>query len=152
MVVVVTIRRTVLNWGAVGGVVESGLLPGLLGWGSYFDTWNVIITFLIHQVIMRCSYATHALDIRWHALDIRWSYAGDALLMRYSIGSIRQKCKQFCIFKGILCVWKKFYEFSYAAHTFLSYVRFSPQELLHILNGRYLNLKCTPFVYQFIIF
>ena len=76
-----------LNWGAVGEVVDNGLLAGLLGWGGGGELLchlNVIITFLIHQAIMRCSYATHALDIRSHTLGIRWSYAGDALLMRYS--------------------------------------------------------------------
>ena len=30
-----TIRRMVLNWGAVGEVVESGLLAGLLRWGEF---------------------------------------------------------------------------------------------------------------------
>ena len=59
-----TIRRMLLNWGAVGEVVESCLLAGLLGWGEFCGTWNAIITFLIQQVIMRCSYATRALDIR----------------------------------------------------------------------------------------
>ena len=29
------IRRTLLNWGAVSEVVESGLLAGLLGWGDF---------------------------------------------------------------------------------------------------------------------
>ena len=57
-----TIWRTVLNWGAVGEVVESGLLAGLVGWEEF--SWNVIITFLIYQFIMRCSYAADALDIR----------------------------------------------------------------------------------------
>ena len=59
------IRRTVLNWGLiVAEVVESGLLAGLLGWVELPWHLECYHHFLIHQVIMRCSYATRALDVR----------------------------------------------------------------------------------------
>ena len=60
-----TIRRTVLIWGAVGEVVESGLLAGLLGWGDF--PWHLECHHHFphpsghHALFMRYSCARHTL-------------------------------------------------------------------------------------------
>ena len=69
-----TIRRTLLNWGAVGEVVESGLLAGLLGWGE------LLCDLECHQqfphpsghraLFIRYSCARHTLTYAKHTLVI----------------------------------------------------------------------------------
>ena len=79
-----TIRRTLLNWGAVGEVVESGLLAGLLGWEEF--PWHLECYHHFphpsgHQALFICySCARHTLTYARHTR----SYAGDSLLIRYS--------------------------------------------------------------------
>ena len=77
-----TIRRTVLNWSAVGEVVESGLLAGLLGWEEF--PWHLEC----HHNFPHPS-GHHALFILYscarHTLVIRWRCATHTLF----IGSIR---------------------------------------------------------------
>ncbi len=68
-----------------------------------------------HTLFIHC----HLLTFAVHTLAIRWPYATRTLL----VGYIRYVYAQFCSFKGFLCVWKLYYECSYATHTFLSYAR-----------------------------
>ena len=65
-----------LNWGAVGEVVESGLLAGM---GGGVFPWHLECHHHFphpsgfHALFIRSTYARHAL-----------TYADDALLIRYS--------------------------------------------------------------------